>query len=194
MKKTKVILLFLLLISGMLHAQQKDSINFKEEIIIDGKRYRIWNNWVDFGYGAGYHSKNPRTQQAVDLNFNFRIKKYYFRFGGMLSGDEFGLWNNYQIHGGWVPFRRENENRHIAAIAALSYSTGYKFIYAGHYANDPYKEFGFYGELQYIRKVQYSVGLGAAFFVDVNAKNTITGIKLKAFLSGAYQGYAKKHH
>jgi hypothetical protein len=165
--------------------------NFKREIIIEGKRYRVYNNWVTFGAGAGYHSENPRTQFVLGMNFQFHIKKYYFNFGGLMSGDEFGVWNNYGAHMGFVPFRKENEQRNMAAMIGVNYTLGYDYVYAGHYSSQRWDRVGLYAEFQYTMKLQYAVGIGPTFFVDWNPKRVLAGIRLEGYLSGAYRGYAK---
>lgn len=165
--------------------------NYKREIVIGNKRYRVYNNWVAFGAGPGYHSANPRTQFALGLNFNFHIKKLYFNLGGLMSGDEFGVWNNYTAHAGFIPWRSENENRNIAVIGGISYTQGYDFAYAGHYYSDRWDRVGVYAELHYAMKAQYSVGAGPSLFVDINDKRIIAGIRLDGYLSGAYRGYAR---
>ncbi|HET6992598.1 MAG TPA: hypothetical protein VFJ43_14790 [Bacteroidia bacterium] len=204
MKRFKIISLFLFVViffpkisSGQDTAKYQMRENFKREIIIQNKRFRVYNNWFSGGGGFALNSANPYLQTVIAINMNFHIHQYYFRLGGMMSGDNFGLWNNYQFHAGWIPYRKENEKYNLILLGALSYSTGYKFI--GLDANKihvydnlhPYSEAGGYAEVQYIRKIYYDVGLGGAFFVNVNSKNTIVGIRADLYLSGAYKGYVK---
>jgi hypothetical protein len=165
--------------------------NFKREIVIDNKRYRVYNNWVTFGGGGTWHSENPRTQLNVSMNYFFHIKQPYFGLGGIVSGDEFGLWNNFSAHAGYVPWRKETERKNMAAFAALSYTLGYDFLYAGTYSSNRWDRVGFYAEFQYTMKLQYAVGVGPTFFVDVNQKRTLVGIRIDGYLSGAYRGYVK---
>lgn len=165
--------------------------NYKREIVIDNKRYRVYNNWVTFGGGGTWHSENPRTQLNVGMNYFFHIKKHYFGFGGLVSGDEFGLWNNFSGHAGYVPWRKETDRKNMAAFAGLSYTLGYDFIYAGTYSSNRWDRVGFYAEFQYTMKLQYAVGIGPTFFVDVNQKRTLVGIRIDGYLSGAYRGYVK---
>jgi|GEM_PF-588972 len=191
----KAILCFALLLPLIGIAQDTSKFvvkeNFKREIVIGNKRYRVYNNWVTFGAGGTYHSENPRTQFALGMNYQFRINKYYFNLGGIMSGDEFGVWNNYGGHVGFVPFRRENEKRNMAAMVCVAYTLGYDFRYAGHY--DPYRwdRLGLYAEFQYTMKLQYAVGIGPTFFIDINQKRSLIGVRLDGYLSGAYRGYVK---
>jgi hypothetical protein len=172
---------------------QRDTIpiDLKKEIVINNKRFRVYNNWISGGAGPAYHSANPRTQLAVGVNYNFHIKQYYFRLGGQISGDDFGLWNNYQLHGGWIPYRKETENFNLALMGGLSYSTGYEFLYAGVYETTPYNEVGGIIEIQYIRKWKYDVGFGPAFFAEINGRQSIVGVRLDMYFSGAYRGESK---
>lgn len=165
--------------------------NFKREIVVGDKRYRVYNNWVCFGAGPAYHSENPRTQLAVGADFQFHIKKAYFNLGATFSGDEFGIWNNYSGRIGYVPWRRETESSNMAAMAAVTYTQGYSFVYAGHYASDRWDRVGLHAEFQYTMKVQYAVGVGPTFFVDWNQKRTMVGVRIDGYLSGAYRGYVK---
>ena len=104
--------------------------NFKREIIIRDKRFRVYNNWFSGGGGIAGHTANPYMQVVLAVNINFHIKRQYFRLGGMMSGQDFGLWNNYQLHGGWIPYRKETEKYNLAFIGGIAYSTGYKFVAA----------------------------------------------------------------
>ncbi len=191
-----VVLLILVFTSGSrLFAQDTNAYvlkeNFKREIVIGDKRYRVYNNWVTFGAGPAYHSANPRTQFALGIDCQFHIKKPYFFFGFMVSGDEFGIWNNYSGHLGYVPWRRETEHSNMAAMAGVSYTQGYQFIYAGHYESNRWDRVGLYAQFQYTMKVQYAVGIGPTFFVDWNQKRTLVGVRFDGYLSGAYRGYVR---
>jgi hypothetical protein len=198
MKPRSIIVLALLLIlvvgSG-LRAQDTSKFvmkeNFKREIVVGDKRYRVYNNWVSFGVGPAYHSENPRTQFALGLDFQFHIKKLYFNLGGMLSGDEFGVWNNYTGHIGYVPWRKETEKKNMAAFAGVSYTQGYTYVAPGFFDSNRWDRVGLYAEFQYTMKLQYAVGIGPTFFVDWNQKRTIIGVRLDGYLSGAYRGYVK---
>jgi len=198
--KFRVLFVLLVIVPGVfgqgrLSAQDTNQYvikeNFKREIVIGDKRYRVYNNWVTFGAGPSYHSANPKTQFALGMDFHFHIRKPYFFFGGMVSGDEFGVWNNYSGHMGYVPWRRENEQRNMAAMIAVSYTQGYTFLYAGHYSSNRWDRVGIYAAFQYTMKVQYAVGLGPTFFVDWNEKRTLIGVRLDGYLSGAYRGYIR---
>lgn len=191
----KLIFLLSFMLPVFLPAQDttkyKQQENFKREIVIGDKRYRVYDNWVSAGVGGAYHSNNPRTQFLLGLNFNFHIKRPYFRAGLMASGDSYGQWNNFQAHLGYIPIRRQTEKTHYAVITSISYSRGYRFLYAGHYYPIAYNEVGFYAEFQFVRKIEYTTGFGGAVFFDLNRKNLIAGLRLDGYLSGAYRGYVR---
>lgn len=195
--KTVTIFAFtaLVFLPRIVHAQDTSIFvmkeNFKREIVVGDKRYRVYNNWVSFGVGPGYHSENPRTQFVLGFNFNFHIKKYYFNLGGIMSGDEFGVWNNYTGHAGFIPWRRETEHNNMAVMGGVSYTQGYDFLYAGYYSSNRWDRLGVYAEFQYTKKMQYSVGAGPTFFIDWNEKRMLIGIRLDGYLSGAYRGYVR---
>jgi hypothetical protein len=197
MKKLIFFLAFVLpLLPRVLGAQDtaryKVQENFKREIVIGDKRYRVYNNWVSGGAGPAWHSANPRTQLVIGVNYNFHIHQYYFRLGGMIGGDNFAVRNNYQVHAAWIPYRKETEKYNLALMGGISYSTGYRFIYAGHYdVINPYKEVGGYAEAQWIKKIYYDVGIGGAFFVNVNQYFSVIGVRFDAYFSGAYRGYVR---
>ncbi|CAN5438009.1 hypothetical protein BH09BAC5_BH09BAC5_21380 [soil metagenome] len=192
-----VILFFLLIRPDVSFGQDTSHFNvqenFKREIVIKDKRFRVYNNWFSGGGGFGFNTAIPYLQTIISVNMNFHVHQYYFRIGGMMSGDDFGLWNNYQLHAGWIPYRKETEKYNLAFVGAISYSTGYKFLYSPHvYENNhPYAEVGIYTEMQFIKKILYDAGIGGAFFINVNAKNTIVGLRADIYLSGAYKGYVK---
>ncbi len=188
-------LLLLLFAAPALRAQDTSQYvikeNFKREIVIEGKRYRVYNNWVCFGAGPVFHSENPRTQFGLGLDFQFHIKKIYFNVGGALSGDYFGVWNNYTGHIGYVPWRKETDKRNMAVMFGPSYTQGYTYVFAGHYDSNRWDRIGLHAEFQYTMKLQYAVGVGPTFFVDWNQKRTLIGVRFDGYLSGAYRGYAK---
>jgi hypothetical protein len=190
-----ILFLFLAFFSTRVKAQDtvkyKVVENFKREIIIENKRYRVYDNWVNVGIGGAYHSENPKTQLVLGIDFNFHIKKPYFQAGFFISGDDFGGWNNYQLHMGYIPFRRNNEKRQQAISACISYSRNYTYAYPGHYFSRANDDVGVYLTYQFICKLDYSTGFGLMVFADINKRNIITGIRVEGFLSGGYKGYVK---
>jgi hypothetical protein len=202
MKLLRTLLLFLFFVLccpeislGQDTATYKLQENFKREIIINNKRFRVYNNWFSGGVGPGWNTAYPRLQFVIGINYNFHVRRHYFRVGGMMTGDNFGLWNNYQVHAGWIPYRKETEKYNLAMLGGISYTTGYNYIGPPlmYDNNHPYATVGGYAELQYIRKIYYDVGYGGAFFVNANDKGVIFGIRADFYLSGAFKGYVKGH-
>lgn len=182
--------IFMIFMQNQGFAQADTVYNPKQEVILEYKRFRVWNNWVSGGAGPAFHTNNPRTQFALGVNLNFHLNKYYFRIGGTFSGDRFGSWNNIQGHTAYIFKRKETERIHQAIMVGISYSTGYRFVYAGVYDNiNPYSRVGLYGEWQWIRKINYDFGFGGAVFADINTLNQIIGLRLDVYFSGAYRGY-----
>jgi hypothetical protein len=71
--KTLFILAFCIFF-GESYFAQKDSIliknkkdttvyNKKKEIAFDGKRYRVYNNWLSVGAGANYNTRWPKDEK-----------------------------------------------------------------------------------------------------------------------------------
>ncbi|MBI3512242.1 MAG: hypothetical protein HY064_16400 [Bacteroidetes bacterium] len=163
--------------------------NYKQEFILNNKRYKVWDNWVNFGAGYSFYTNNPKLQFVMGADFNFHIKSIYLNGGGFLSGDNYGLFNNYEIHLGYIPIRHQNTKFHYAVIASPSYSVQYKYFAPGLYESSAVKSFGFFGEFQFIKKIEYADGVGLAAFFDYTPKNFIIGLRIDGYLSGAYKGY-----
>jgi hypothetical protein len=204
MKSLRIIFFVLVMLTGLPKisfgqdtAKYKVQENFKREIIINNKRFRVYNNWFSGGGGLGFNTGIPFLQTIIAVNVNFHIRQYYFRLGGMMTGDNFGLWNNYQLHLGYIPLRRETEKYNLAILGGISYLTGYQYvgldINHNHVYNNahPYATVGGYAEIQYIHKIYYDAGIGGAFFLNVCDKNSIIGVRADIYLSGAYKGYVK---
>jgi hypothetical protein len=191
MKKRAVQVLLLFCFSFPLCAQQKsDTIDLKKIIVIENKKFKVYNNWISGGPGVAYNSAVPQLQFALGFDYNFHMRAKYFQFGLLMSGDAFRTYNNYQLHLGYGK-RDENTFYNLAMFAGISYSSGYKKI-GQLYSSEPYKAFGVYGSLQYIKKISYDVGIGPALFVDINTNHRIAGALLVLYFSGAYKGLAKK--
>lgn len=193
--KLLALFLFPFFLPLFLHAQDtakyKVQENFKREIIIGNKRYRVYDNWVNVGVGAAYSSKNPRLQMTIGMDFNFHIRKAYFNIGGYLAGDGYLQWNQYSLHAGYIGYQRQSEKMRTAAMGGISFTNGYEFIYAGHYSGVAYNEFGIYAEYQFFHKIEYTTGFGTTLLINVNKKGVLAGLRLDGYLSGGYKGYVK---
>lgn len=175
---------------------KKDSAkvyNPKEEIAYDGKRYRVYNNWLSFGAGANYNTKWPKDQKNVAVDFSFHLKQYYFRAGAFMSGNDFTAANSYNFHLG-LGVRKEHEKYNLSAFIGPSYSYfkrplsdstefGLQPI-----LNTVYDRFGGYASIEAIYKIKYDVGIGGQIFCDYNEVQMIYGVRLVAYFSGAFRG------
>lgn len=170
----------------------KDTFERKKEIVIQNKRYRIYNNFLSVGVGQCYNSGWQERELNTSFDFNFHARKNYFQIGGNLVGP--ALWNNncIQFHAGWG-YRLERCNYMLAAYGGVSFSDGY-YLQINSSADTmkiKMNSVGGYVALQAFYKLKFDYGIGVSTFFDVNAKQSLTGIKIELFFSGAYKGFKK---
>lgn len=183
----------LFLLSGIHYAySQQDSVkayNPKEELVYDGKRYRVHNNWISGGAGAGYNTHWPKDERNFGVDFSFHIKKEYFRIGGFMSGANFSLTNNYNAHVCYG-IRKEKNKYNLSAFAgpSLSYFKRPLKDSVNYNLNSAYSEVGGFVCLEAIYKLKYDVGIGGQVFCDYNKVQMVYGVRLVAYFSGAYRG------
>lgn len=191
MIKIKLLLFFALLAFATL-AQEKPAVKSgmpdyyaKEEIINDGKRYRIHNCYLSGGPGFLQSTIRKGLQRSLAIDFQFPIKKLHFQAGAMMSGENFNSNNNIQGHIGYG-YRREKRHNNIAAFIGPSFFTGVE----GDASSLPtfYQGVGLYGCVQAVTKFTYDIGFGGEVFGEISQKQSIIGIRLIAFFSGAYRG------
>ncbi|MGE0567331.1 MAG: hypothetical protein AB7O73_05225 [Bacteroidia bacterium] len=186
------ILLFILLTVRVVG--QRDSIyDREEEILDDGKRYRLHNNYLTFGAGYLGSSIRDKEQPLIGFDFVFHIKRMHFQTGFLMSGDEFLSNNNINGHLGFG-YRKENENLNLAFFAGPSYNTGVIPPYVDGADTVPPRLFdaiGFYGSASIIKKITYDIGVGGEFIFEVDKEQVYAGLKVVMFFSGAYRGKAK---
>lgn len=177
-------------------AAKKDSAkvyNPKEEIAYDGKRYRVYNNWLSFGGGANYNTKWPKDQKNLAVDYSFHLKQYYFRAGAFMSGNDFTAANSYNFHLG-MGVRKEHEKYNLSAFIGPSYSYFKRPLSdstefgLSSILNTVYDRFGAYAAIEAIYKIKYDVGFGGQIFCDYNEVQTIYGVRLVVYFSGAYRG------
>lgn len=177
-----------------LEGMYKEPYDRKKQILYDGKKYRIYNNYVTLGVGKGYNSiwKDTWTYTAVD--FNFHLGKAYFQSGGFVSGPNFYNKEQVQLHlaGG---YRKESYKYFWAAFGGLSYSNGFYPVkildMAGNDSATAYPTFslpGVYIALQAFYKLKFDYGIGLTAFADANSKQYSVGARIELFFSGAYRG------
>lgn len=167
----------------------------KEEIIHNGMRYRLHNNYLTFGGGFFGSTIRSQSQKGLGLDFQFHIKKHHFQAGGLMSGLEFLSNNNLQAHLGYG-YRKETSKYNLAFFAGPSYYitvVGVK-LDSGIVAAKLYRGIGGYFCLQGVTKFLYDFGLGAEIFGDINMRQQLFGFKIIAFFSGAYRGPKKNYN
>lgn len=189
-----ILLLFLLSIFDL--DAQTDSTkkyNSKEEIAFDGKRYRVYNNWLSLGPGAGYNSHWSKDEKNVAVDFSFHIQDKYFRMGAFMSGVDFTAANNYNFHLQYG-LRKETENYNLSAFVGPSYSYFKRPLSDSisfglpNILNKIYSEFGAYGCIEAVYKIKYDVGVGGQIFCDYNRVQLVYGVRLIVYFSSAFRG------
>jgi len=157
----------------------------KEEIIFDGKRYRIHNNYFTLGGGFTFSGIRDEVQKNIAGDFQFHIRREHFQLGMMINGNSFGDVKDLQLHAGYG-YRIEKNKTNLAAFIGPMYFTGVE----GDVNTGPlfYDGFGAYACVQGIYKFWYDVGLGLELFGNVSYKQSMVGLKLIAYFSNAYKG------
>lgn len=169
------------------------AFNPKKEIAYDGKRYRVYNNWLTFGGGAGYNSRWLKDEKNLAIDYTFHVKQYYIRAGAFMSGRDFTAANNYNFHLG-LGLRKEEEKYNLSAFIGPSFSYfkrplkdsteyGLETI-----LNTVYNRVGGHACIEAIYKIKYDVGIGGQIFCDYNDVQFVYGVRLVAYFSGAYRG------
>ena len=155
--------------------------------IYKNKKLRYYNNWLTVGGGFNQNLTYKRKPGfSGGLDFNFHVKQQYFQLGTMISGEQFGFYDNYQFHLGYGK-RYEDKDIHFAGFAGISYSTGYGKVGDTVYTR-PFSQPGVYAQIEAVKKITYDVGAGFTFFVDWNQEQAIFGAKFIVYFSGAYRG------
>lgn len=184
--KTKIVLLALCLpLFALCQKTETEKRDEKtKERNISGNRYRLRNNYVNFGIGVGQAIGNRRSI-PVGVGYNFHIKNLFFQVGYNRSEMPI-LWGSYtknylnDFHLAYC-IRRETKLFNIAYVVGIGKAWGLK--------NDVgYNNIAAYGEAQLIRKVFYDVGVGICMFVNYNREYAMGGLRLDFYLSSSYQG------
>lgn len=170
---------------------QTDSATYnpKQEIVYDGKRYRVHNNWLSAGTGACFNTQWPKDEKNIGADFSFHLKQYYFRLGGFMSGADYRATNNYNLHLG-AGLRKETEKYNLSAFIGPSTSYFKRPLKdsAEYNLETVYNEFGGYAVIEAVYKIKYDVGIGGQIFCDYNRVQSVYGVRLVLYFSGAYRG------
>ncbi len=182
-----LICLLILFGLGDVNAQEKQREDeLKKERTIRGNRFKVFNNYVNFGTGFGRGIENNKSWNPTAVEYNFHIKRSYFMFGyqrtdlsGFINKPRRNRMNDLHLCYG---FRKETKVLNIAYYGGISRPWGIM--------NDTlsFKTYGVYAEAQFIRKLFYDVGAGISIFGHYNQYMSLFGIRIDIFLSGAYQG------
>jgi hypothetical protein len=167
----------------------------KEEIIHNGKRYRKYNDYLTIGGSFFNSSLRTAGQQGVGLDFHFHIRRQYFQTGIAISGNKFLENNHSQLRFGYG-YRKENANYNLAFFGGPTFFTGVYGVpdTAGTYRPEFYQGIGAYVCAQGVKKLAYDIGIGAEVFAEINYKQSVVGIKLLLFFSGAYRGVKRNYN
>lgn len=164
--------------------------------IINNKKFQYYNNWLTGGIGGQQNLTYKRELGfAGGLDFNFHIKHHYFQAGILVSGEHFGVYNNYQFHLGYGK-RFEDKDYHFAAFMGVSYASGTQVIQIDSVKSSrtPYHEPGLYLQGEIVKKITYDVGLGVSLFADWNQEQSMIGMRFILYFSGAYLGKKNKEY
>jgi hypothetical protein len=175
-------------------AQSRDSLymlNRDKFIVLKNNKFSYYNSWINLGAGGANNFTQYGRQFTLGADFNFHIRAEYLQLGLFFVGDKIGSYNNFNYHLGYGR-RKETSNINFACFAGLAYSTGYKKVNGVFSYGNVYNNVSGYINLQFVKKITYDTGLGLSFFADYSAVQFISGIRLDAYLSGAYKGKARK--
>ena len=165
---------------------ERPAYDRKEEIIYQGKRYRIHNSYLTAGPGFLQSNIRSKLQKTIGIDYQFPIRRLNFQAGVMMSGEEFASNNHIQGHICYG-IRDEKNKNNLALYFGPSYATG---VEGSANTGNPefYQGFGGYLCIQAVMKFSYDMGLGAELFGELSNRQKIVGLKLVAFFSGAYRG------
>ena len=178
-------------------APKKDSVVFdrKKEIVFDGKRYRVYNDWLSVAAGVNYNTKWPKDEKNIGVDFSFHAKQHYFRAGGFLSGVDFTAANNYSFHLGYG-LRKEGDRFNLSAFIgpSVSYLRRPLSDSSNYNLGTVYNKVGGYAVVEAVYKFKYDVGIGGQLFCDYNQIQMIYGARILLYFSGAYRGIKYGYH
>lgn len=189
-------ILFFVFLSLSIYAQPKGQFDRKKEITYDGKRYKVFNNYLTIGGGTEYNSFLQNTNLNLGGDLNYHISNIYFQSGFFLAGNRFGNWNHAQLHTA-IGKRFEMTKVNLAGYLGGSISSINRPIYdsvIGEYRSNSIHPFGLHATAQFTYKFKYDVGIGFALFADINKAQSVYGIRLELYFSSAFKGYRKSEN
>ncbi len=184
------ILTFSICFTNLFYAQS-DSVKYnpKAEIVYDGKRYRVHNNWLSVGVGANYNTNWPKDEKNIGVDYSFHIKTNYFRIGGFMSGTNYTSTNNYSFHACYG-LRKEREKYNLSAFIGASSSYFRRPLRDSLNYNlaTVYNLMGGYAAIEAVYKIKYDIGIGGQIFCDYNQVQMVYGVRFIAYFSSSYRG------
>jgi hypothetical protein len=176
------------------YAQPKGDFDRKKEITYDGKRYRVFNNYLTAGGGTCYNSYIQNTNLNIGVDFNYHIRQVYFQSGIFLAGPQFGNYSHLQLHTA-VGKRFELNKFNMAGYLGPSMSFINRPIIdtaLNQIRSRILQPLGFHAAVQFTYKFKYDVGIGVSLFSDINKEQSVYGLRLELFFSGAFLGDKKR--
>jgi hypothetical protein len=176
------------------YAQPKGDFDRKKEITYDGKRYRVFNNYLTAGGGTCYNSYIQNTNLNIGVDFNYHIRQVYFQSGIFLAGPQFGNYSHLQLHTS-VGKRFELNKFNMAGYLGPSMSFINRPIIdtaLNQIRSRILQPLGFHAAVQFTYKFKYDVGIGVSLFSDINKEQSVYGLRLELFFSGAFLGDKKR--
>ncbi len=186
--RTNCLILYITLIvfHQLLIAQSGEDYNPKKEISFDGKKYRVHNNYLTIGAGKARNTYVGALQFNAAADFNFHIKQHRYQTGIILAGKRFGSYDHLQFHVCYG--KRFEQNRYnLAGYLGGSYSSMNRSYEDSIFHPKIVKSPGLYACVQMHYKFKYDLGIGCCFFADFNSTQSLYGIRLELFFSGAYR-------
>jgi len=159
---------------------------WKRDTVIGDNVFKKHSNWLSGGVGTGKNSQYNGMQFAAGMDYNFHLHLEYFQFGLFVTGPNSTTFNNYEFHLAYGK-RKENAKTNFSCFGGISYSAYFAPIGNGFDQNAAHGV-GLYGNAQLIFKLTYDVGIGTGVFLDVNTLETVGGLKIDLYFSGAYRG------
>lgn len=185
-KFSYILFLSFFCVSGIIAQEKQKKDELKLERNFHGNRFKLFNNYVNFGAGIGSSFHKNEYWMPTAVEFNFHIKRTYFMAGyqrtdisGFLNKPKQNRMNDLHL---CIGFRKETKALNIAYYGGISRPWGV--------FNDTtsFGAIGGYAEVQFIRKLFFDVGAGLSFFGNYNPYFPMVGMRIDIFLSGAYQG------
>ncbi len=176
------------------YSQPKGDFDRKKEITYDGKRYRVFNNYLTAGGGTCYNSYIQNTNLNIGVDFNYHIRQVYFQSGIFLAGPQFGNYSHLQLHTS-VGKRFELNKFNMAGYLGPSMSFINRPIIdtaLNQIRSRILQPLGFHAAVQFTYKFKYDVGIGVSLFSDINKEQSVYGLRLELFFSGAFLGDKKR--